>query len=405
MRQTLRDRTFEKEYEKLTGSFKRNYAGGEKRMLFINNEDVAKVLTMEDTLRVLEEGHKELGRGELVGRPRVDIYTERRSEDRFHRWGTMEGSSKALQRFAIRMKSDVVSWPVRYGVRVEDKYCVEPGLYCGLVFLVDTENGAPLAIINDGVLQHMRVGALYGLGAKYLARQNACVVGMLGSGGMARTHLMAFAAVRRIKKIKLFSPNREHREICAKEMEQTLGIETVPCVDAEEAVKGVDILASCTNAKEPTVYARMLEPGMHLTQVSREFALDVYPRIDACIGGGPSSHVVEGVGIDDSQGFPTYLAGSLDALNRAKGPARSRKNQNQAFRGRIVSLTDLIEGKAEGRSSDEAITASSGVRVGGEDSVKGLQFVTVSSLIYDRAKEARLGREVPQEWFLQTVRD
>ncbi len=71
-------------------------------MLFISNTDVARVLTMEDTLRVIEEGHRELARGELAGRPRVDIYTETGVPDRFHRWGTMEGSSKNLRRFAIR---------------------------------------------------------------------------------------------------------------------------------------------------------------------------------------------------------------------------------------------------------------------------------------------------------------
>ena len=75
-------------------------------MLFINNDEVAEVLTMEDALRVIEAGHEELARGELAGRPRVDVYTETRAADKFHRWGTMEGSSKSLQRFAIRMPPD-----------------------------------------------------------------------------------------------------------------------------------------------------------------------------------------------------------------------------------------------------------------------------------------------------------
>jgi len=374
-------------------------------MLFINNDEVAEVLRMEDTLRVIEDGHRELARGELAGRPRVDMYTETRDGGKFHRWGTMEGASKGLQRFAIRMKSDVVSWPVRHGLRVEDKYCVKPGLYCGLVFLFSTEDGAPLAIINDGNLQHMRVGALYGLGAKYLARKDASIVGMLGSGGMARIHLTAFACVRKIRQAKVFSPTKEHRELYAKEMEPKLGIEIIPCAGAEEASRGVDILATCTNAKEPTLYARMLEPGMHLTQVSGEFSADVNPRLDVCIGGGPSSQVVEGAAIDDSQGFTTYLAGSPEALNRAKGKARARENRNKDFCGRLVSLADLITGRSEGRLSDQEISASSGIKVGGEDSVKGLQFVTVSSLVYDRARAAGLGREVPSDWFLQTIRD
>jgi len=374
-------------------------------MLFINNEEVEKVLTMEDTLRVLEDGHQELARGELAGRPRVDVYTETPDREKFHRWGTMEGSSKALQRFAIRMKSDVVSWPVRHGTHVEDKYCVRPGLYCGLIFLFSTENGAPLAIINDGYLQHMRVGGLYGLGAKYLARKDASIVGMLGSGGMARTHLMAFACVRKIKRAKVFSPTKEHRDLYAEEMERKLGIEMIPCASAEEAARGVDILAACTNAKEPTVYARMLERGMHLTQVSGELASDVYGKLDACIGGGPASQVVEGAAIDDSQGFPTYLAGSREAFDQAKGQARRRHDNNKNFRGRVVSLAELITGQAPGRLKDEEITASSGIKVGGEDSVKGLQFVTVGSLIYERARTAGLGREVQRDWFLQTIRD
>ncbi len=375
-------------------------------MLFINNADVARVLTMEDTIRVIEEGHRELARGELAGRPRVDIYTETGAPDRFHRWGTMEGSSKALQRFAIRMKSDIVSWPVRAGVKVEDKYCVRPGIYCGVVFLFSTENGQPLAIINDGYLQHMRVGALHGLGVKYLAKKGASVVGMLGSGGMARSHLMAFAAVRSLRKVKVYSPNREHRKLFAREMEEKLGIEVLPCAGAGEAAEGVDILATCTNAQEPTIQARMLEPGMHLSRVGEsEFMPDVYPLLDLCVGGGPASQAIGGKAIDDSRGFPTYLAGDLKALNRAKGQTRKSKPKRNDFHGRLLSLADLIAGSAQGRSTDTEISASSGVKVGGEDSVKGLQFVTVGSLIYDLAKEAGLGREVPSEWFLQDIRD
>jgi len=341
-------------------------------MIFINNQDVEKILTMEDTLRVIEGGHAELAKGELVGRPRIDIYTQTSLKERFHRWGTMEGSSKGLHRHAIRMKSDIVSW---------------------------------LAIINDGYLQHLRVGALYGLGVKYLARTDASVVGMIGSGGMARSHLMAFAAVRKIKKAKVYSPNREHRELYAKEMEQRLGLEVIPCSSPEEAARGVHILATCTNSREPTVFAKMLEPGMHLTQVAKEFAGDVYPKLNICVGGGPMSQIAGGVPVDDSKGFPTYLAGSLETLNEARDPTASRRDEKRDFNGRLVSLVDLITHKTQGRLNDSEISASRGITVGGEDTVKGLQFVTVSSLVYDLAKKANLGREVPTEWFLQDIRD
>ncbi|MPZ14175.1 MAG: ornithine cyclodeaminase family protein [Chloroflexi bacterium] len=386
-------------------------------MFFINNDDVKRILKIDDTLRVLEDGHRELARQELVARPRVDIYTETDNEGSFHRWGTMEGSSKGLRRHAIRMKSDVVSWRDHGGGRVEDKYCVQPGLFCGLIFLFDTNTGEPLAIINEGYLQHLRVGALAGLGAKYLAKSDATTVGMLGAGGMARSHLMAFAAARPIKQVKVYSPTPANREAYAKEMSELLDLEAIPCASAEEAVKGVDILSSCTNSVVPTVFAPMLEPGMHLTQVAGEFAPEVYARIDVGIGGDPSSQVVQGIPVDDSEGFTTYLAGNVDALNQAMGPSRrqpreaarndadpaARSRMTPGFRGRAVPLVDLIAGAKQGRKSDEGISSSGGVARGGGK--QGLQFVTVASLVYEKARAAGLGREVPTEWFLQDIRD
>ena len=139
-------------------------------------------------------------------RPRIDVYVPTEQEpEGYWRWGTMEGASKELGVFAIRMKSDVVTWPHHAdGTSTEEKYCVEPGTYCGLVMLFSTRNGEPLAMINDGHLQHMRVGGGAGLGAKYLAREDAQVVGMIGSGGMARTYLEAFSCVRDIKKVRVY---------------------------------------------------------------------------------------------------------------------------------------------------------------------------------------------------------
>lgn len=62
----------------------------------------------------------------------------------------MEGACRTLGVFAIRVKSDMATWP---GGLTEEKFCVEPGTFCGLVLVFSTRNGVPLAIINDGVLQ------------------------------------------------------------------------------------------------------------------------------------------------------------------------------------------------------------------------------------------------------------
>jgi ornithine cyclodeaminase/alanine dehydrogenase-like protein (mu-crystallin family) len=105
---------------------------------------------------------------------------------------------------------------------------MRPGTYCGLVLLFSTQNGEPLAIINDGHLQHMRVGASAAIGARLLAREDAHVVGMIGSGGMARTALEALAEVREIKMVKVYSRIAANRETFAKEMTDHLNVAIEP---------------------------------------------------------------------------------------------------------------------------------------------------------------------------------
>ena len=130
--------------------------------LVINNDMVTQVLTMRDTIDVLEKAYMDLATKEAVCRPRIDIQIPTQ-DGKVYQWGTMEGGSVGGY-FAVRMKSDVTYETEYEGVRTHQKYCSRPGLYCGLILLTNVENGEPLAFINDGVLQHMRVGADGGIG-------------------------------------------------------------------------------------------------------------------------------------------------------------------------------------------------------------------------------------------------
>ncbi|MGH6862105.1 MAG: hypothetical protein ACRECY_17790, partial [Phyllobacterium sp.] len=164
-------------------------------MLLIDNEVVASVLTTKDCIAVQERAFAGVLTGTSVSRPRLDTFMPAAQEDAYYRFGSVEGASEGVH--AVRMKSDVMYWPRNAdGSWSEKKYCIEPGTYCGLVFLFSTANGEPLAIINDGHLQHMRVGAAAGIGAKLLSRPESRHVGLIGAGGMAETLLEALVAVR-----------------------------------------------------------------------------------------------------------------------------------------------------------------------------------------------------------------
>ena len=129
---------------------------------------------------------------------------------------------------AVRIDSDIVTWPKRGNTMHRVKVPAANGRYVGLVLLFSSESGEPLAILPDGMLQRIRVGATNGLGVKYLARTDAKSVGILGSGWQAGAQLMAVCAVRRIETIRCFSPNRDHRVAFAREMSSILGIAVEP---------------------------------------------------------------------------------------------------------------------------------------------------------------------------------
>ena len=269
-------------------------AGGP--MLFIHNDVVQEVLTMAECISSQEEAFLGMVTGDSVHRGRIDVMAPCDREDGYYRWGTMEGASNTLGVFAIRMKSDIVYWPTHEdGGRTEEKYCVEPGSFCGLVFLFSTRNGEPLAIINDGHLQHMRVGGGAGLGVKYLSREESQTVGMIGSGGMARTYLEAFCCVRDIRKVKVYSPTKANREAYAAEMSRKLELEVEPLDNPRDVVRGVDIVSTCTDSMKPVIEPDWLEPGQHVTNLSHvESHPGIIDRADVVIQQGQSTHLCLG---------------------------------------------------------------------------------------------------------------
>src|SRR5713226_4313316 len=250
--------------------------------LILSNDDVKKVLTMEIAMSALEEAYLQLARQEAVCRPRIDIQIPTEDPGKIYQWGTMEGGSISGY-FAIRMKSDLIYEQNYEGARTQEKYCVQPGKFCGLILLVNIQNGEPVALINDGYLQHMRVGADSGIGVKHIAREDAQVVGMIGSGGMARSHAEAFLLARRITKIQVYSPTKAHREEYAREIAAKFNIEAVALDNPRAVYKGADIVAGCTDSAVPIIVGDCLEEGTHVTCVGGEPDAETLRRIDASL--------------------------------------------------------------------------------------------------------------------------
>jgi len=373
-------------------------------MLHLNNDDVGRLLTMKACMEALEEGLKELYDSDATCRPRIDVWAPCDVPDAYFQWGSMEGTSKRWRVFAQRIKSDIATFPKSdENTWTHEYYCQRPGKFLGLILVFSLENGEPLAIINDGVLQHMRVGATAGLAANYLAREDAETVAMIGSGGMARTHAMAFAEVRKIKRITVYSPTEKNRRAYADEMSRELNLEVVVASHPREAVRGAKIVSCCTDSIVPVIQGDWLEEGTFLSMVKGTIEIDdkAIQKIDVAVNFGaeteiPTEPFGEMTGPQSHSGkHQAYVAGKPEDLAVVPLAHRSRPIPRQ----KLIRFKDLLEGRVQGRSNKKQIISMGG---GG---VQGIQFASIGGLTYYLAKEKRLGRELPTDWFLQDIRN
>jgi ornithine cyclodeaminase/alanine dehydrogenase-like protein (mu-crystallin family) len=359
-------------------------------MLLINNYEQEQVLSMADCINALESGYRQLSSGDAVYRPRIDLYANTsHPEGRFYRWGSMEGALSEPPVFAIRTKSDLLYWVDRGDTHTEEKFCVRPGLFCGLIQLFSTANGEPLAILNDGFVQHARVAGTACLAAKYLARTEISTLGILGSGGMARSHALGFCTIRPIRRINVYSPTRENREKFAREIAAKTNIEVEPFESPERVIENADILAACTDSVLPVIKKQHLRPGLHVSTVlPSELEHGIHKSFDVFI-----RHL--------NHRAQRYMMPKIEDEYRRLSKAKladfqylySDKAQEHA------TLADLVSGKSPTRTNDSQITFFDNVPG------SGIQFAAVANLIYEKAKVQGLGREIPTEWFLQDIRD
>lgn len=367
-------------------------------MLFIHNDVAHDLLSMADCIEVQDRAFRAQAAGTAAQKPRSDIYAPCDLADGYYRGGTVEGYSGGY--FAVRIKSDIITWPrTESGGMSEDKHCVEPGTYCGLILLFATATGEPVALINDGIVQHMRVGASAALGARYLARDDAATVGILGSGGMARTYLEGFCCVRDIKSARVYSPTQANREKFAQEMTEQLGMPVEPVTAPADAVRGADIVATCTSSMTPTLRPDWLSKGQHVTNLGPSEVDDAVLEVCQVRIAQASEEALDAPGAERGIGHSAvaWVAGTEDERKRLPAPKARAGGSGSAFT--LPDFGDMVMGRADGRTSPEQITFYRNL------GNQGLQFSSVGGLLYEKARAAGTARDLPTDWFLQDIRN
>ena len=367
-------------------------------MILIDNATQSGLLTMPECVDVLERAFGAIDSGQAIYRPKTDVNVPTSKTNEYYRFGSMEGWFDGV--FAIRFMSEVMTFDRRPdGSWREGQYSVEEGKNCAVVMLFCSENGEPLALLNDNWIQHMRVGGTAGLGTKLLARADAETVCMIGSGGMAQTFLEGVCVVRPIMRVRVYSPSSGNREAYAALMSERLGIPVEAVDGAREAMAGADIIATCTNSGTPVFEADWLEPGMHVVCVgTNEVPPEAVPRFDVSVRQGIHSMAPSGAPGEESErhragvglSYAGFVAGSEEEMARIPEGGAAHIDSS-AF----PKYIDVVAGRAPGRTDDGQITF---YYCHGN---QGLQFASVGGAIYRNAVAAGKGTPMPLDWFVQ----
>ncbi len=356
-------------------------------MLILSNEDIEKILPVGACLDVLEQAYRDLGNGMAATVPRYDVFSPTKPNE-FYEYKTMSGVLPNRNIAALRLNSSVVKWYEKAGGVRKDKLPVAGGgKFVGLVMLFSTETGEPLAIFPDGYVQKLRVAGASAIAARYLARQDAKVMALLGAGWQASAHLITMLMIRDLKQVKVFSPTPESRRRFVEEWSGKVSAQLVETGSAAEAIDGADLVICTTNSISSIFPGEILQPGMHVSCVKPcELDATSYKRADPLIIHWREAKPFQiAIGVD-RQTIPDIAEGWQHPLTREDCAIWD-----------FPTLSELVNGQHPGRVKDDAISCFCN-NVG-----LGLQFAAVGSEVLARAREARVGREIPTDWFLEDV--
>ncbi len=237
----------------------------------------------------------------------------------------------------------------------------------GITILSDPETGYPLAIMDGTAISAMRTGAVVGVGAKYLARPDSQVAGLIGAGVINRTQLTALhEALPKLQLVRLFDVRPEKAHAFAEEMGPKLGLEIQVVDSAQAAVEGADVVAPATNVGRDERYipGEWIKEGAYLANLSvNDYTFDAVLACDRVVVDSKKQLNVEEALLTDM-----VAEGLIDPDD-------------------IVEFGAIVNGRLPGRTSDEERIFFSPLGMGIEDLINAKR-------VYEEARRRGIGQEL-----------
>jgi ornithine cyclodeaminase/alanine dehydrogenase-like protein (mu-crystallin family) len=246
---------------------------------------------------------------------------------------------------------------------------LEKGLpsHLATIVLFDVETGALQALLDGRYITEARTAAASAASVKHVAKKNARVLAVLGTGVQARSHIEAIARVRPIDEIRVWGRDPAHVRRLFDELAASTRPRLVTAASVEDAVRGADVIALVTAAREPVLYRSMVSPGTHICAVG------------AC---RPDQREMDTALVKAARLFVDSRAGALAEAGDIVIPIKEGAIDESHIAGEIG---DVCGGRQPGRRDESEITIFKSLGMAVED-------VAAARLAFERASERGLGR-------------
>jgi alanine dehydrogenase len=314
--------------------------------LHINEAEVHSVLTMAMALEAVEENLRKQARGDVVVQPR-------------RRFELPKGF------YHYMAAADYTG-----GFVAEKQYTYVAGKIRFLVLLYEMATGDLVAQIEADYMGQLRTGAASGVATKLMARRDARIAAIIGTGGQARTQLEAIAGVRKLEQARAYGRDVFRREKFCADMAERLRIPVYAVTSAAQAIQGADIVCTATTASHPVVTGSDIAPGMHINAIGVNHA-----------------HKQE---LDEAavRRADLIAVDSIEQSRQEAGDLIMAFGQDESKWSSVKKLADIVDGKIPGRSNETDVTLFKSNGIASWD-------LAVAVRVWNMAREKNLGRKLP----------
>ncbi|MBF6618217.1 MAG: ornithine cyclodeaminase family protein [Candidimonas sp.] len=314
--------------------------------IWLSEDNVASLVSLNDTVSELEKGMRALGEGKGVNIPKA-LGTLAPA-------GSMHSLGSALFEAGVCGYKNWINTPA--GAKA-------------VFILFEANEGKLLAMMEANVLGQLRTSAMTGLGTKWLSPAAADDMAVIGSGRQALAQIAAVNIVRPLKTIRIWSPTAEKRRQFCEQVRAAFPAQVIEASTLEQALDGAQIVTTVTRAAQPFLKADMLGKGIHLNAVgailpaNAEFYQDVFPRVGM-------------IAVDDVTNTRKASREFIDYFENGEGDW-----------AQVRPLGDIIaNNERPPENSDITLFKSMGM---------GISDLSVAALAYQRAVQAGVGMDIP----------